>query len=81
MLPDVIFQWSLGSSFLFVLAVTGAVALALHLILFLPPLQRLSTRIGDLSPILQISRAPFSRCRWPFLPALYGPPRTAPMKS
>lgn len=53
MLPDVIFQWSLGSSFLFVLAVTGAVALALHLIFFLPPLQRLSIRIGDLSPILQ----------------------------
>ena len=53
MLPDVIFQWSLGSSFLFMLAVTGAVAMALHLIFFLPPLQRMSIRIGDLSPILQ----------------------------
>lgn len=53
MLPDVIFEWSLGSSFLFMLAVTGAVALALHLIFFLPPVQRMSIRIGDLSPILQ----------------------------
>lgn len=53
MLPDVIFEWSLGSVFLFMLAVTGAVALALHLIFFLPPLQRMSTRIGELSPILQ----------------------------
>ena len=53
MLPGEIFEWSLGSIFLFMLAVTGAVALALHLIFFLPPLQRMSIRIGDLSPILQ----------------------------
>ena len=53
MLPGEIFEWSLGSIFLFMLAVTGAVALALHQIFFLPPLQRMSNRIGELSPILQ----------------------------
>jgi hypothetical protein len=53
MLPDFIFEWSLHGMFLFVLGITGMVALVLHLLLMVPPFGRLMARFELMSPVLQ----------------------------
>ena len=51
--PDFLFDWPPAGMFLFVLCVTGLIALAIHLVLCLPAVIRGLARIADMSPMLQ----------------------------
>ena len=51
--PDFVYDWSEAGMFLFVLAVTAAVSMIVHLVFKLPAMMRASDSIADLSPVLQ----------------------------
>lgn len=51
--PDFVYDWSEAGMFLFVMVVTAAVSIILHLVFKLPAMMRASDSIADLSPVLQ----------------------------